>query len=110
MALTTFIVPVVNIPQTFEIDLAGTTYNLTCKWNPSDDAGWVLDFATQDNVSIIANLPLITGCNILEGLQYLGIGGTLTVLTDGDIYAVPTLDNLGKNCNLLFLTDVPDNG
>lgn len=110
MAQTIFTIPLVAIPQTFVIDLAGVTYNLTNKWNDSPDAGWVLDIADSAQNPIVAGLPLITGCNVLEGLGYLGINGELWVYTDGDSSEVPTLTNLGSNSNLYFTTEMVDNG
>jgi len=110
MAQSAFLVPVVNIPQIFNVDLAGITYTLTCKWNPAPDGGWVLDFADASQNPIVCNVPLITGCDCLAGLEYLGINGQLIVYTNGMPDAVPTLDNLGIDSNLYFITDVADNG
>jgi hypothetical protein len=104
--MSTFLVPLTNVPQIFEIALGGVNYTLTCKWNDSDEGGWVLDIT--DVVSgdpIAANIPLITGADCLSGLEYLGITGQLVVFTDGDETAVPTLENLGVESNLYFLTD-----
>lgn len=107
--MTTFLMPLINIPQTFDIALAGVNYTLTCRWNPSDDAGWVMDLADADTqTSIVTNIPLITGADCLEGLDYLGINGQMIVFTDGDDFAVPTLENLGVNSNLYFVTSVPN--
>lgn len=107
--MTTFILPLLNVPQTFDIALAGVNYTMTCKWNAAPDAGWVLDLADSDSgVPIVANVPLITGADCLEGLAYLGIRGQLIVFTDGDELAVPTLENLGVESNLYFQTDVVD--
>lgn len=102
--MTTFILPLVNIPQTFELALAGINYQMTVKWNDSPDAGWVIDLADENRVPIACNIPLITGADCLSGLEYLGINGQLIVYTDGDDTAVPTLDDLGVESNLYFLT------
>ncbi len=105
--MTTFIIPLLNIPQNFDIALAGVNYTMTCRWNAAADAGWVIDLADADSgVSIAANIPLITGADCLSGLEYLGINGKMIVFTDGDDFAVPTLENLGVESNLYFLTDV----
>ncbi len=107
--MTTFLVPVQNTPQVFDIALAGVNYLMTCRWNAADDAGWVIDLANADtNLPIVANVPLITGADCLAGLRYLGINGQLVVLTDGDSFAVPTLENLGVESFLYFLTDMAD--
>lgn len=104
--MTTFVIPLTNVPQSFEIALAGINYQITSYWNNAPDAGWVIDIANADtSVVIIAGLPLTTGANLLESLDYLGINGELWVYTDGDELAVPTFDNLGVECNLYFLTD-----
>ncbi len=104
-----FKVPVSNTPQQFDIALGGKDYNVTCKWNDALDAGWVLDFADAiTGLAIVANIPLITGADLLSGLEYLGINGTLFVNTDGNQRAVPTLDNLGVESFLYFETDIVD--
>lgn len=101
-----FLMPLTNIPQTFAISLGGTDYILTVKWNTSDDAGWVIDFTDAvTNLPIACNIPLITGADCLSGLEYLGINGELIVYTNGTPDAVPTLDNLGTDSNLYFVTD-----
>lgn len=108
---TTLVIPLQNIPQTFEITLAGIDYIMTCKWDDAAEAGWLIDLVDGiTNNSIVAGIPLVTGTDILSGLEYLGINGQLFVYTDGDQNAVPTLDNLGVECNLYFVTDVVDNG
>lgn len=104
---STFKVPVTNIPQTFEISLAGVTYLMTIKWNDAFEAGWEMDFVDAiTNVPIVAGIPLVTGVDCLAGLEYLGFNGQLIVYTDGDDTAVPTLENLGVESNLYFLTEI----
>ena len=101
--MSIFLIPLTNIPQTFNINLAGINYQMTCKWNDSADAGWVIDIADENTQTpIAANIPLITGADCLSGLEYLGIQGQLYVYTDGNQYAVPTLTNLGVESNLYF--------
>lgn len=110
MATTDYVIPLSNVPQTFQISLAGKGYVMTVKWNDSVDAGWVMDLSDVDtSVPVVAGIPLVTGVNLLDGLEYLGIGGQFYVYTAGDATAVPTLDNLGVESNLYFSTDV-DNG
>lgn len=107
--MTTFIIPLLAIPQVFGITLAGVNYTMTCRWNAAADAGWVIDLADADtNTPIVVNVPLIVGADCLAGLEYLGINGQMIVYTDGNQFAVPTLDNLGVESNLYFLTDVAD--
>ena len=105
--MSLFKIPVTNTPQTFQISLAGKDYSMTCRWNSAVEGGWSLDFSdAESGEPIVANIPLVTGVNLLDGLAYLGFGGKLYVYTDGDELAVPTLDNLGVESNLYFETDV----
>lgn len=107
--MTTFVLPLQNIPQKFDIALAGNNYTLTCKWNSAPEGGWVIDLADATSGDpIAANIPLITGADCLAGLEYLGINGQLFVFTDGNEFAVPTLENLGVESNLYFQTEVAD--
>lgn len=106
-----FTIPLTNTPQSFNIELANQAYTFIVKWNDADDAGWVLDILNQDTQDpIICNIPFVTGADMLEGLEYLGINGELIAYTNGDQFAVPTLDDLGQNANLYFYTDVVTNG
>ena len=100
-----YLIPLVNTPQTFLIPLAGTTYTLTCKWN---DIGqfWALDIADSNANPIVSNIPLITGADCLDGLDYLNFDGSLYVLTGGaSPDDVPTFQNLGVSSNLYFVTE-----
>lgn len=105
--MNTFLIPLRGIAETFEVSLAGNPYIMTVKWNNSEDGGW--EFGLKNGITnedIVDGIPLITGANCLEGLDYLGFGGEMVVFTDGDETAVPTLDNLGTESNLYFQTDV----
>lgn len=105
--MTNFILPLTNVPQTFQIALAGKEYSLTCRWNDADEAGWVLDFADAlTGTAIVANIPLVTGVDLLAGLEYLGFGGSFFVYTDGNTFDVPTLANLGVESNVYFQTEI----
>lgn len=109
--MTQFVIPLQNVPQVFSISLANIEYILTSKWNSAPDGGWVMDISdASTNIILACNIPLITGANVLEGLQYLGINGIMVVYTDGNDFAVPILDNLGVESNLYFFTDVVLNG
>ncbi len=105
--MSTFLLPLVAIPQSFQVAIAGVNYIMTCRWNNAPDSGWTIDLADANtNTPIVANIPLITGADCLAGLEYLGINGQFIVYTDGDETAVPTLTNLGVESNLYFVTDV----
>lgn len=100
-----FLIPLLSIPQTFQISLVGKNYTLTAKWNSAADAGWQFDLSDADTDEVlVAGAPLITGADCLSGLEYLGIQGQLWVYTDGMPDAVPTFTNLGMDSNLYFVT------
>ena len=109
MALSNYIVPLTNVPQTFTINLAGVTYTLTSKWNDQMQS-WILDVADSAGNMLAAGLPFITGADLLDGLNYLGIDGGLISFTNGQPFAVPTIDNLGTDSQLYFQTTAPNNG
>lgn len=107
--LSNYLIPLVNIPQQFQIDLAGQTYQLTNKWNDMAQS-WYLDIADSAGNPIACGIPFITGDDLLDGLEYLGIDGSLIVYTNGDPTAVPTLDDLGADSNLYFQTAAANGG
>ena len=97
-------IPLTSDPQQFEILLAGVNYTITSRWN--DQCGfWFINIADSNGDPIASNIPLITGADCLDGLDYLEIDGSLYILTSGSHPDdVPTLDNLGTACNLYFVT------
>lgn len=100
-----YLIPLTNIPQTFVVTVGDQDLDLTFKWNDSQDAGWVMDIADDTTgLPIICGIPLITGADLLDQYDYLGIEGGLVVYTNGDPTAVPTLDNLGTDCNVYVVT------
>src|ERR1700678_3738449 len=104
-----FLIPLTSTPQIFNINLAGNDYTLNVRWNDSDEGGWIMDILDQNTQTPLAcNIPFITGADMLEGLEYLGIEGSLVAYTNGDTWAVPTFTNLGIDANLYFFTSVPN--
>jgi len=105
--METFLIPLLNIPQDFTITLSNRELRIVSKWNPAEDGGWTLDiFDGETDEPIIANIPMVTGADLLAQYEYLNLNGRLVVFTDGDETAVPTLENLGVESNLYFQTEV----
>ncbi|WP_250512703.1 hypothetical protein [Caballeronia sp. INDeC2] len=97
-------IPLSGVPQSFQIALAGVTYKLTLMWREAPQGGWFLDMADAAGNRILSGVPLVTGADLLEQYEYLGIGGELWLQTDGDEAAVPTFDDIGTTSHLYFVT------
>jgi predicted Zn-dependent protease with MMP-like domain len=96
-------IPLTSAPQTFQILLGSNYFKLAFQWrDPSP--GWVLDIVDSTGNPIVQGIPLVTGVDLLEQFQYLGIGGQLRVQTDTLPDAVPTFANLGVNSHLYFVS------
>lgn len=89
--------------QAFSVVLAGRGYVFTLRYREIGGAGWVLGISDTDGNILVDGLPLTTGRNLLEQFAYLDIGGALVVLTDGDLHAAPTFENLGRESHLYFV-------
>jgi len=100
---TQYEIPTSAQPQKFAITLAGVTYNLIMVWN-SKAACWVIDIHDVNDNQLVCGIPMVTGADLLAPYPHLGFGGTLTVSTDGNPHAIPTLDNLGTTGHLYFST------
>lgn len=101
-----FVIPLVNVPQRFTIELSGTEYIITSRWNGAMPA-WVLDIAdaTTEEV-LIAGLPLVSGIDLLAQHKHVGIPGRLLTSTCGcPMHMPPTLDNLGQDADLYYMVD-----
>ena len=101
-------IPVTPTPQIFNITLAGREYRITVRWNTAPEGGWWLDIASPDKGEpIVLGIPIVTGVDLLEPYEHLGIGGGI-ICWSGSSDAEPTYENLGVENSLLFL--VKNNG
>lgn len=106
--LSNFLIPFDNFPETFDITLAGVDYTIVSKYNDVDE-NWAIDIQDSLGNPIACNIPMITGADMLDGLEYLGIQGSLYVLTTGaSPFDTPTFDNLGVDSNVYFQTTSTD--
>lgn len=102
--MTTIVeIPLIAAQQTLNINLDGVQYQLRVTWNAPSSC-WLLDVSDSDGVAIAQGIALTSGADLLEQLEYLGIGGALVAQTDGDENAQPTFANLGENGHLYFIT------
>jgi len=101
--MTAYEIPLSSDSQRFTITLAGLVYNLALTWRTG--TGWVLDIADANAVPLVSGIPLVTGTDLLGQFRYLGVGGRLVVLVEGDIAAVPDYSDLGTEGKLYFITE-----
>lgn len=101
--MATYEIPLSANAQTFSIQLAQVVYRFTIQWRDAptiNGTGWVLDIADQGGNPIRNGIPLVTGADLLEQHQDLGLGFSLYVQSDDDVTAVPTYDSLGQTSHL----------
>lgn len=104
MAEQIFTIPLANVPQRFAIDLSGKSYIMESVWNTINSAWEISLFDGDTEEPIFESLPLVTGVDLLAQYGYLQIGGSLVCYTDGDEFAPPTLENIGQEANLYYVT------
>lgn len=91
------------LPQRYTVSLAGVFYQFTLKWNPAGPC-WLLDIADDAGEPVLLGVPLLTGADLLEQFEYLGIGGALVIQSDKSIDEVPTFTSLGTFSHIYFVT------
>lgn len=99
-------IPLSAQAQQFQVTLAGNTWQMRLRWCAADQQppAWVLDISDSAGNQVACGLQLITGADLLEQFEYLGIGGHLYVQSDDAVDNVPTFDNLGSISHLYFVT------
>jgi len=97
-------IPLQATPQKLGVTLNSIDYQLTVVWNEQNQS-WVMDIADSNGVALACGLPLVTANDLLEQLDYLGIGGQMLIQTDFATTDVPTFQNLGSAGHLYFVTD-----
>lgn len=73
-----YYVPLRDGPQTLSIALSGIVYQLRVRYSARVNL-WVLDIADADGVSLVRDIPMVTGCDLLEQYHHLNFGGALVV-------------------------------
>ena len=103
--LSIYEIPLSATPQSMTIAIAGTSYEMTFRFNnvAVGGGGWAMDMADSTGNPILCGVPLVTGADLLGQYAYLGIGAALYVQTDGDPSAVPTFANLGTGSHVLIV-------
>ena len=76
--MNVYYVPLRDGPQTLSIALSGVVYQVRVRYSARTDL-WVLDIADADGNSLVRNIPMVTGCDLLRQYHHLGFGGALVV-------------------------------
>lgn len=96
-----FEIPLQSGNQTFRITLGTTVYTLTVMWR--DPVGYFLDIADASGDPLVQGIAMVTGLDLLSPFEYLMMGGTLTITSDGpDPTVPPTYANLGTGSHLYW--------
>ncbi|BDH45763.1 hypothetical protein TUM12370_18070 [Salmonella enterica subsp. enterica serovar Choleraesuis] len=88
--------------QQFTITLANTVYQLRVLWR---DPYWFMDLRDSTGVDIISGIPLVTGADLLEQYDYLGLEFHLMVVCDDGAGDMPTQNGLGTTSHLYLVTE-----
>jgi len=96
-------IPLTPEPQRFEIQLGKVTYSIGLEWC-EPNLSWILNLYNAQETPILQGIPLVTGVDLFEQYEYLGLGGGLYATTSGDPNAPPTFENLGTLGHLYFVT------
>ena len=73
-----YFVPLRDGPQTLSIALSGVVYQVRVRYSARVDL-WVLDIADADGTSMVRDIPMVTGCDLLAQYHHLGFGGARVV-------------------------------
>lgn len=98
-------IPLDNSPnQNFDVTLSingkNTVFNLFLSYN--EDNYWTMQVRDKYKNPITDSIPLLSGQNLLQGLEYLEIGEAF-LLKNSDINdEIPNSENLGTDFILLW--------
>ncbi|WP_025122473.1 MULTISPECIES: hypothetical protein [unclassified Serratia (in: enterobacteria)] len=96
-------IPLTPNNQRFGITLGGQAFNMRITWR--DAAGWMLDLMDGSGAALVSGIPVVTGADLLGQYKYLGINGSLVVVTDTAAEEYPTKTNLGIASHLYFVQE-----
>jgi hypothetical protein len=125
---TWYEIPLIPQAQSFTIQLGGVTYGMRLMYHEANAGitgapvgadtsaagavfdtnaldSWALDISDSTGNPIVFGIPLIPGIDLLYQYQYLGIGGSLMVIVDGDPNGVPDFAGLGTTGHLYFIAE-----
>ncbi|WP_458038696.1 phage baseplate plug family protein [Pantoea ananatis] len=88
--------------QQFSMAVKGSSYSFRVLWR---DICWVLDISDGTGSAIISSIPLVTGTDLMEPFNHLGLGFSLLVVCDVPGQDYPTETDLGTRSHLYIITE-----
>ncbi|ARF49676.1 phage baseplate plug family protein [Pantoea stewartii] len=88
--------------QQYSYSVKGTTYQFRILWR---DICWVLDISDSTGTGIVSGIPLVTGADLMEPFNHLGLGFSLLVVCDVPGQDYPTETDLGTRSHLYIITE-----
>ena len=102
MALIKLPVDSLRANYSFKIDLEGTTYTFSFRYNTRDSV-WIMDIADEGENIILSGIPLLLGTLLFERFPNSNIPlGDFFVLSLEDSTSEATRDNLGTDVLLMY--------
>lgn len=88
--------------QQFSMAVKGNSYSFRVLWR---DICWMLDISDDTGAIIIAGIPLVTGADLMEPFNHIGLGFSLLVVCDVPGQDYPTETDLGSRSHLCIITE-----
>ena len=98
-------IPLKNLPNhsfdiVLNIDGKNKTFNLFQSYNAGHY--WTIQFRDRDKVPITDNIPLLSGHNLFQGLEYLNIGVLYLLRKSEMVNEVPDVETIDTDYVLLW--------
>lgn len=88
--------------QKMGLTLGENYYILFLYYVDEEEGGWALDISLEEDVALIAGLPLLPGQDLLEPHADLGIPCRMAIFTPGEPDYKPGFNDLGAKTLLVY--------
>lgn len=89
-----------NFDVTLDINGKNTVFNLYLSFN--EDNYWTMQVRDKNKTPLTDSIPLLSGQNLLQGLEYLEIGEAFLIKNSDVVDEIPNAENLGTDFILLW--------